>query len=64
MPFVVKLKKPNAPTALARFVARPSWEDLASAIAELFKISLNDVGVVFIDEVKGAHFFITEERYL
>ncbi|KAF8346567.1 hypothetical protein F5887DRAFT_1281694 [Amanita rubescens] len=63
MPFVVKLKKANAPTALARFDARPSWGDLASTIAELFEISLNNVGVVFIDEAKEAH-IITEEQYL
>ena len=63
MPFVVKLKKANAPTVVARFDARPSWGDLASTIAELFEISLNNVGVVFIDEAKEAH-IITEEQYL
>ena len=63
MPCVVKLKKANAPTVLARFDARPSWGDLASTIAELFEISLNNVGVVFIDDAKEAH-FITEEQYL
>lgn len=63
MPFVVKLKKANAPTVVARFDARPSWGDLASTIAELFEISFNNVGVVFIDEAKEAH-IITEEQYL
>ena len=63
MPFVVKLKKANAPTVVARFDARPSWGDLTSTIAEQFEISLNNVGVVFIDEAKEAH-IITEEQYL
>lgn len=63
MPFVVKLKKANAPTVVARFDARPSWGDLASTIAELFEISFNNVGVVFIDEAKETH-IITEEQYL
>ncbi|KAM6499475.1 hypothetical protein JOM56_004983 [Amanita muscaria] len=58
MPFVVKLKKASASaeltqTILARFDARPSWGNLASKIAEEFSISSNNVGVVFLDEVKG-----------
>ncbi|KAF8642845.1 hypothetical protein AX14_009694, partial [Amanita brunnescens Koide BX004] len=63
MPFVVKLKKANAPTVVARFDARPSWGDLASTIAEQFEISLNNVSVVFIDEAKE-EYIITEEQYL
>ncbi|KAF8331793.1 hypothetical protein F5887DRAFT_55172 [Amanita rubescens] len=58
MPFIVKLKKAGASaeltqTILARFDARPSWEDLASKIDKEFSISSNNVGVVFLDEVDG-----------
>jgi hypothetical protein len=60
MPFVVKLKKANASTTFARFDARPSWGDLASEIAELFKISSNNVGVVFLDEDKEKYTITTE----
>ena len=54
MPFVVKLKKASASaeltrTKLARFDARPSWRDLASKIDEEFRISPDNVGVVFLD---------------
>ncbi|KAF8317523.1 hypothetical protein F5887DRAFT_1088745 [Amanita rubescens] len=62
MPFIVKLKKANTLT-LARFDARPSWGDLASEIADLFRISSNHVGVVFIDEAKNA-IILTKEQEL
>lgn len=46
---IAKLKKADL-TKLACFDAQPSWGDLASKIAELFRIeSAEKVGVNFID---------------
>jgi len=55
MPFIpFKFKKTNAPTRLAEFDTQPSWEVLASKIAELFDIPLKDVGVYYVDKQKDA----------
>lgn len=45
-----KLKKANAPTKLATFQKRPSWEELALKIAHLFNVSKEHVGVVYVDD--------------
>ena len=45
-PFIFSLKEPDAVAArLVSFDERPSWEVLATKIAELFSISLNNVSV-------------------
>jgi len=55
MPFIpFKLKNAKAPTRLAYFDTQPTWGDLASKIAKLFDIPLNDVGVAFVDKRKDA----------
>ena len=45
-----KFKKANASTRLGHFDTQPTWGDLASKVANLFHIPLEDVGVAFVGE--------------
>ncbi|KAF8326241.1 hypothetical protein F5887DRAFT_232486 [Amanita rubescens] len=58
----IKLKKAKAPTRLAYFDVQPSWEDLASKIIELYKVSPENVSVTFFDEAKDTVTITSEEE--